>query len=91
MTRPQINASIKEDIKHVFEELCRLEPDDIPHKIFARESKNGTHEVLSIPNDELFKLSYRDESGDATLMMDHLYFFPLLCIILMHLEYILIT
>ena len=48
MARPQIKADIKEDIKHVLEDSHRLEPEDIPRKIFATEAKNGTHGILSI-------------------------------------------
>ena len=65
MRRPQIKATIKEDIKNDLEELCGLKYEDIPHKIFAINSKNGTHEILSIPNDELCKLSHRVNSGDV--------------------------
>ena len=65
MTRPQMKASIKEQTKHVPEDSRGLELEEILCQIFSREGKNGTHDVLSTPNDELCKLSYRDESGDA--------------------------
>ena len=65
MTRSQTKADIKEDVKHVLEELCGLEPEYIPCKIFAREAKNGTYEILSKPKDELCNLFYRVESSDA--------------------------
>ena len=58
MTGPQMKATIKEDINNVLEELHGLETEDIQHKIFAREAKSGTHEILLIPNDELHKLSH---------------------------------
>ena len=46
ITRPQIKTTIKEKIKHVVEELWGVEPEDIPHKIFTRESKLGIDETL---------------------------------------------
>ena len=64
-TRPHIKAAIKEEIKNSLEELHGLEPEDIPWKIFAREAKNGTYEILSKPKDELCNLFYRVESSDA--------------------------
>ena len=64
MKRPQTKAAIKEDIKHVFKESHRLEPEDIPYEIFAREAKNGMHEILSIPKDKTCKFSHRTDSSD---------------------------
>ena len=53
MKRPKIKAAIKEDIKHVLEQSHELEHEDISYEIFAREAKNGMHEILSMPKDEL--------------------------------------
>ena len=37
MIRPQIKAGVKEDIKHVLEELWRVEPEETQCKIFTRD------------------------------------------------------
>ena len=65
MIRPQIKAAIKWDINHDLEEFHWLETEEIPCKIFAREAKNGTHEIISMLKDQLHKISHRVESGDA--------------------------
>ena len=65
MTRPQIKDAIKEDIKHVIEELWGVEPEDIPYKIFTREVKLGIDDCLALPKEELHKILCRIESGDA--------------------------
>ena len=58
MTMPQIKAYIKEDIKHVLEELLGVEPEDVPYKIFSKEARLGIDYVLALSKEDLCKLSY---------------------------------
>ena len=46
MTRPQIKVVIKEDIKHLLEELWVVEPEDVPCRILTIEVKM---EIDNIP------------------------------------------
>ena len=52
MARPQINAAIKEVLKHVIDELWGVDPDEITCKIFTRETKLGTDDVLVLSQEE---------------------------------------
>ena len=52
MTRPEIKATIKEDIKHVLEELWDVEPEDVPCKIFTREAKLKIDNFLVLSKEE---------------------------------------
>ena len=64
MTRPQIKAAIKEDIKHVIDKLYGVEPQDVPHEILNREAKLVINDVLVLSKEDESKISYRDESSD---------------------------
>ena len=56
MTRAKKQAAIKEDIKHVLEELWGLEAEDMPYEIFARESYLGEDGFLFLSKEELHNL-----------------------------------
>ena len=57
MTRAKKQDHIKEDIKHVIEELCGLTPECIPYEIFSREPRLGAHDVLVMSKEDLCDLS----------------------------------
>ena len=50
LSRAQRKAIIKEDVKHVLEELWGYEPDGIFYKVFEREAKTrGVDDILALP------------------------------------------
>ena len=56
LTRDKKQAAIKEDIKHVLEQLWILTPEDTPYKIFAGEARLGAHDVLVLSKEYLREL-----------------------------------
>ena len=44
--REQRQLSMKEDVKHLLEELGDAEPEEPFYKIFKRETSNGIHKFL---------------------------------------------
>ena len=65
-TRCQRKAVIAECIKHVLEELWEVEEDDVPHKIFTRESNKGrVDHMYPLAKYNLLTLSWQDDSGDV--------------------------
>ena len=81
VTRSTRNAALKEDVKHLLEELW--DADEIFCKIFTRGTKKGVRKFLNFSKDELKDLSHReddgsvhhlrlDEVGDVRMLFHHL-------------------
>ena len=64
-TRSRRNAALKEDVKHLLEELWDAEEDETFYKIFTRGTKKGTHKFVNFSKDELKDLSYREDDGSV--------------------------
>ena len=52
-TREKRKVALKEDFKHLLENLWEAEEGETFHKIFTRESLKGTYKVLSCSKEEL--------------------------------------
>ena len=66
MARAKKHVAIKEDIKHVHEELYELESEDTMYKIFIRDTHLGIDDVLVLSTEEIIGLSCRDEESHAS-------------------------
>ena len=65
MERAKKQDDIKEDIKHVLEELWESPPEDMPYKIFARESHLGVDDVPVLSKEDLHDLLHRTKDSDT--------------------------
>ena len=64
-TRSRRKAALKEDVKHLLEELWDVEEDETFYKIFTRETKKGMHKFINFYRDDLKDLSYREDNGSV--------------------------
>ena len=64
-TRVKANAALKEDIKHVLEELWGIEEEEPFYKIFTKRciGAKSVHYVAASDKAELEKLTHEDEEG----------------------------
>ena len=60
-TRSRRKAALKEDVKHLLEELWDAEEDEMFYKIFTRETKRGVHKFIIFSKDKLKDLSCRED------------------------------
>ena len=51
--REKRRADIKEDIKHILEEVWDVFPEEPFYKIFSVAAQKGISHALKLPNDEL--------------------------------------
>ena len=65
MTRAKKKAEIKEEMKHVLEELWGLTLEEEPYEIFAREARLGTDNCIVLSKEEMHDLSHKTEDGDS--------------------------
>ena len=70
-TRSRKQAALKEDVKHLLEELWDAEEKDALYKIFTKESKKGTQKVLSYSKEELQDLSCVKDDGTVLHLEKH--------------------
>ena len=62
--REKRRVDIKEDIKHILEELWDVFPEEPFYKIFTKEAQKWISHALTIPKDELKGLKSKDDNGD---------------------------
>ena len=70
-TRSQRQKSLKEDVKHLLEELWEAEKEDALYKIFTKESKRGMQKFLRYSREDLKDLSYVEEDGTELKLKKH--------------------
>ena len=62
--REKRRADIKEDIKHILEEVWDIFPEEPFYKIFTKEASRGISRALKFSKDDLRSLKLKDDSGD---------------------------
>ena len=70
-TREQRKGALKEDTKHLLEELWNTDEEETSHKIFMRETSKGTHKVLRYSKEMLNEIFCREEGGSAHHLKKH--------------------
>ena len=72
-TRKSREIALKEDIKHIIEELWDLEEEKPLYKIFTRGclGANKIQDVLQCSKEELKDLSYRDNDDSVLYLQKH--------------------
>ena len=72
-TRTSRKEGLKEDIKHVIEDLWEVEEKELFCKIFARECVNakGTQKILQCFKSQLYDVSCFDEDDDVHHLQHH--------------------
>ena len=70
-TRSNKNKALKEDVKHLLEDLWGAEKEDALHKIFTGESRRDIQKVFCYSMDDLEDLSCVDNDGTVLRLADH--------------------
>ena len=76
-TKGNKNEALKEDIKHILEDLWGVEKEDALHKIITMEARRGIQKVLCYSIEDFNDLSCVDEDG-TVLRLTHQIMKPLL-------------
>ena len=63
--------ALKEDIKHLLEEIWDTEEGEMFYNIFTRESAKETHKVLRCSKEEVQQLSCREDDGSVCYLKKH--------------------
>ena len=70
-TRSRRKAVLKEDVRHLLEELWDIEEDDMFYKFFTRYTNRGMQQFINCSKDELQDLSYREDDGSIHHLQLH--------------------
>ena len=58
-TRANKQATIKEGIEHVLEELWVLTSEEKPYEMLARDAQNGVDDIIFLSKEELHNLLHK--------------------------------
>ena len=72
-TRIKVNAALKEDIKHVLEELWDIEDEEPFYKIFSKQciGAKSIIDIIRFDKAQLEKLSHEDDEGTVHRLEQH--------------------
>ena len=70
-TKSRRQAALKEDVKHLLEELWDAEETDALHRIFARESRRGIQNVLLCSEEDLKDLFFAENDGTSICLAEN--------------------
>ena len=62
--REKRRADIKEDVKHLLEEVWDFFPEESFYKIFTKYSLKGMSDIINLPKEDLKLLKCKDDNGD---------------------------